>query len=162
MPQFTSLFATRLYRAALSEHGQIDAAELEASCWSIAEDDEAGQEWCEENGYPGYTSYASLTDLPWRFPIFQDLVACIDKRLPGEGIEAEALEMIFEEFTQADSSTTRRHGGTGLGLTISQRLARLLGGAIEAESEVGEGSRFEVTLPRRYQAADDEAHEVTT
>ncbi|WP_095587615.1 2OG-Fe(II) oxygenase family protein [Actibacterium ureilyticum] len=81
MTQIQSLFATRLYRAALSEHGQIDAAELEASCWSIAEDDEAGQEWCDENGYPGYTSYASLTDLPWRFPIFQDLVACIDKHV---------------------------------------------------------------------------------
>ena len=40
--------------------------------FSIAEDDEAGQDWCEEHGYPGYTSYASLTDLPWRFPIFQD------------------------------------------------------------------------------------------
>lgn len=83
MSEIQSLFATRLYRAALSEQGKIDAAELEASCWSIAEDDEAGQEWCEENGYPGYTSYASLTDLPWRFPIFADLVACIDKHVAG-------------------------------------------------------------------------------
>lgn len=79
MPQIDSLFVTRLYRAALSEHGPaIDAAELEASCYSIAEDDEAGQRWSEENGYPGYTSYASLTDLPWRFPIFADLVASLD------------------------------------------------------------------------------------
>ncbi|QGY00300.1 hypothetical protein EI983_04860 [Roseovarius faecimaris] len=79
MPDIKSLFVTRLYRAALSEHGPaIDADELEASCYSIAEDDEAGQEWCEENGYPGYTSYASLTDLPWRFPIFADLVKSLD------------------------------------------------------------------------------------
>jgi uncharacterized protein (TIGR02466 family) len=79
MSQISSLFVTRLYRAALSEHGPaIDAAELEASCYSIAEDDEAGQKWCEENGYPGYTSYASLTDLPWRFPIFADLVKSLD------------------------------------------------------------------------------------
>ncbi|SLN51477.1 hypothetical protein PEL8287_02714 [Roseovarius litorisediminis] len=82
MTQITSLFVTRLYRAALSEHGKpIDVGELETSCYSIAEDDEAGQEWCEENGYPGYTSYASLTDLGWRFPIFADLVKALDKHV---------------------------------------------------------------------------------
>ena len=79
MSEIESLFVTRLYRAALSEHGPaIDAEELEASCYSIAEDDEAGQDWSEENGYPGYTSYASLSDLPWRFPIFADLVRALD------------------------------------------------------------------------------------
>ena len=56
-------------------------SELEASCYSIAEDDEAGQEWCEENGYPGYTSYASLTDLGWRFPIFEDIIKALDKHV---------------------------------------------------------------------------------
>ena len=82
MAQIDSLFVTRLYRAALSELGPaIDAEELEASCYSIAEDDEAGQEWCETEGYPGYTSYASLTDLPWRFPIFADLVEALDKHV---------------------------------------------------------------------------------
>ncbi len=73
-----NLFATRLYHSKLAG---IDAAELEASCLSIAEDDEAGQAWCEENGYPGYTSYASLTDLPWRFPIFQELVDQLDQHV---------------------------------------------------------------------------------
>lgn len=73
------LFVTRLYRAALAEHGPaIDMAELEASCLSIAEDDEAGQDWCEANAFAGYTSYASLTDLPWRFPIFAELVKSLD------------------------------------------------------------------------------------
>ncbi|WP_299407804.1 TIGR02466 family protein [uncultured Roseobacter sp.] len=82
MSDIESLFVTRLYRAALSEQGQpIDTAELEASCWSIAEDDEAGQDWCDENGYPGYTSYASLTDLPYRFPIFKDLVKVLNKHV---------------------------------------------------------------------------------
>ena len=82
MTQISSLFVTRLYHAALSDQGKpIDAAELEASCYSIAEDDEAGQEWCEENGYPGYTSYASLTDLGWRFPIFKDLVKVLNKHV---------------------------------------------------------------------------------
>ncbi len=79
MAQIKSLFATRLYHAKLSAHAPaIDAEELEQSCYAIAQDDEAGQDWCEENGYPGYTSYASLSDLPWRFPIFADLVKTLD------------------------------------------------------------------------------------
>jgi uncharacterized protein (TIGR02466 family) len=82
MSQISSLFVTRLYHAKLSEHGKpIDPAELETSCLSIAEDDEAGQRWCEKHGYPGYTSYASLTDLGWRFPIFKDLVKVLDKHV---------------------------------------------------------------------------------
>jgi len=82
MSDISSLFVTRLYRAALHEQGKpIDASELEASCWSIAEDDEAGQDWCEDNDYPGYTSYASLDDLPYRFPIFADLVKVLDKHV---------------------------------------------------------------------------------
>ena len=79
MADISSLFVTRLYHARLGEHGPaIDAAEMEASCYSIAEDDAAGQAWCETEGYPGYTSYASLSDLPWRFPIFSDLVRALD------------------------------------------------------------------------------------
>ncbi|MEC8582168.1 MAG: 2OG-Fe(II) oxygenase family protein [Pseudomonadota bacterium] len=82
MAQISSLFVTRLYRAELNEFGDdIDAQELENSCYVIAEDDDAGQEWCEENGYPGYTSYASLTDLPWRFPIFKSIVDALDKHV---------------------------------------------------------------------------------
>lgn len=97
MSQISSLFVTRLYRAALSEHAPaIDAAELEASCYSIAEDDEAGQKWCEDNGYPGYTSYASLTDLPWRFPIFADLVKSLDAHVAAF---AEDLEFDLEGKT---------------------------------------------------------------
>ncbi|MFP4275603.1 MAG: TIGR02466 family protein [Paracoccaceae bacterium] len=79
MPRLSSLFVTRLYHAALSERApRIDTAELETSCLVIAEDDEAGNDWCVANDYPGYTSYASLTDLPWRFPIFADLVRSLD------------------------------------------------------------------------------------
>uniref|UniRef100_UPI004048D3D5 2OG-Fe(II) oxygenase family protein n=2 Tax=Yoonia sp. TaxID=2212373 RepID=UPI004048D3D5 len=82
MSHIQSLFVTRLYRARLAELGKtVDPQELEASCLSIADDDEAGQAWCEENGYPGYTSYASLTDLGWRFPIFKDLVKVLDKHV---------------------------------------------------------------------------------
>jgi len=92
MADIRSLFVTRLYHARLAEHGPaIDPAEMEASCYSIAEDDEAGQDWCEREGYPGYTSYASLTDLPWRFPIFADLVAALDAH-----VEAFARDPEFD------------------------------------------------------------------
>lgn len=73
-----SLFVTPLYQASLSDHGKVDPDELKKSCFVIAQDDEAGQDWCEDNGFPGYTSYASLTDLPWRFPIFADVVKALD------------------------------------------------------------------------------------
>ena len=92
MPDLSSLFVTRLYRAPLSDQGPaVSTAELEATCYSVADDDEAGQEWCEENGYPGYTSYASLTDLPWRMPIFGDLVKSLDAH-----VTAFAEELAFD------------------------------------------------------------------
>ncbi len=79
----TSLFVTKLYRAKLNDLAKkkVDYAELAATCDAIAEDDEAGQEWCEREGYPGYTSYASLDDLPWRMPIFKALEAALDKHV---------------------------------------------------------------------------------
>lgn len=64
----------------------------------------------------------------------------------GSGISPDKLETIFEPFHQADASITRRYGGTGLGLSISRRLARLMGGDLEAASQPGSGSRFALTL----------------
>jgi len=83
MANIDSLFVTRLYRGHLSELGKkaVEPAELETACLSIAYDDEAGQKWSDKNGYPGYTSYASLTDLPWRFPIFADLVKALEQHV---------------------------------------------------------------------------------
>lgn len=79
----TNLFVTPLYRARLNDLAKkkVDYEELKSTCIAIAEDDEAGQEWCEREGYPGYTSYASLDDLPWRAPIFADLEKALDKHV---------------------------------------------------------------------------------
>ncbi|WP_281981700.1 2OG-Fe(II) oxygenase family protein [Thalassorhabdomicrobium marinisediminis] len=99
MPNIRSLFATRLYHAPL---GDIDTDELRASCYSIAEDDEAGQEWCEANEFAGYTSYASLTDLPWRFPIFQAVVDALDKHVAAfaEDLEfdLDGRDLVLEDI----------------------------------------------------------------
>ena len=76
----------------------------------------------------------------------------------GIGISAEQQARLFQSFTQADSSMARKYGGTGLGLTISQRLTQMMGGEISINSEAGKGSYFHFTLelqkvndPRDYQ-----------
>jgi len=72
---------------------------------------------------------------------------CIDVQDSGIGIPADKLESVFEPFVQAESSTTRRFGGTGLGLTISRGFARAMGGDIVARSVYGQGTTFELWLP---------------
>jgi signal transduction histidine kinase/ActR/RegA family two-component response regulator len=73
----------------------------------------------------------------------------------GVGIPPEKQATIFEAFRQADSSTTRQHGGTGLGLTISARLAALMGGSIAVTSTPGDGSTFRLTVPCRLPAPEN-------
>jgi signal transduction histidine kinase len=71
----------------------------------------------------------------------------------GIGIASELLERIFQPFVQGEGGYTRTHPGTGLGLTISRRLARLMGGDLTVESVQGEGSRFTLWLPAGEQSS---------
>ncbi|WP_445240178.1 ATP-binding protein [Microcoleus vaginatus] len=65
----------------------------------------------------------------------------------GLGIAPERMGKLFQPFTQADASTTRKYGGTGLGLEITRNLSRIRGGDTLVESEIGKGSNFTIILP---------------
>jgi uncharacterized protein (TIGR02466 family) len=93
MPQ-RRLFPTLLHESKLADPALLD--ELEAACWMVEDGDSAGHDWCEENGYPGYTSYASLDDLPERAPAFADLVAQLDAEAAAF---ARALHWDLEDRT---------------------------------------------------------------
>ncbi len=84
-----SLFVTRFHEGALGSPALL--AELEEACRGLAEEDEAGRHWSRENGYRGYTSYASLNDLPTRDPRFGELV-----RLLNRHVAAFAAECAFD------------------------------------------------------------------
>jgi uncharacterized protein (TIGR02466 family) len=82
MGTIENLFVTQLYRdSIIASDEALFLHELDMSCRTIAEDDAAGQRWCRKNNFPGYTSYASLNDLPWRFPIFKQLQKKLDRHV---------------------------------------------------------------------------------
>lgn len=91
MTSTDTFFATRIYRSDLGSETPGLNDDLDIACRSIAVDDEAGQRWCEKNGYPGYTSYASLADLAWRVPAFKQLAKRLDKH-----VAAFAKELDFD------------------------------------------------------------------
>ena len=74
-----TLFATRFYDGQLDDAGLLE--ELEAAALDLAREDRAGRAWCKAHAYPGYTSYASLDDLPIRNPVFDDLRRVLDKHV---------------------------------------------------------------------------------
>lgn len=93
MSALRTLFATRLYEASLAGAKDFDAfnGELEEACRMLAAEDAAGRAWCKRQGYGGYTSYASLDDLPTRASVFDDLRRRLDKH-----VAAFAGELAFE------------------------------------------------------------------
>lgn len=88
-----SLFATQVYEGSLAaERGFVALnAELEDACLSLADEDKAGRAWCKDRGYGGYTSYASLNDLPTRMSVFDDLRKRLDKH-----VAAFAQDLAFD------------------------------------------------------------------
>ncbi len=95
---------------------------------------------CDEDGYRSLRTKADKI-------IYDGMTVCIDITDTGVGIKPESLEAIFDAYNQADKSTHRLYGGTGLGLSVCKSLVNLMGGHIWANSVVGEGTTFKVLLP---------------
>ena len=90
MPEIQTFFPTKIYRSEIAGDKTASLnSELAHSCAMMAEDDRAGRDWSKANGYKGYTSYSSLTDLPSRDPAFADLVKALDKHVRGFAKELE-------------------------------------------------------------------------
>ena len=89
-----ALFQTLIQKSQVEDISLL--TDLESACWMIEDGDTAGHEWCEREGYPGYTSYASLDDLPQRAPAFSDLVTQLD-----------AFAAAFAEKSHWDLGTSR-------------------------------------------------------
>ncbi len=90
-------------------------------------------------------------------PLDNTVILTFEVRDTGPGIPRDKQARLFQPFTQADSSTTREFGGTGLGLTIAKRLVKLMGGRIWLESELGQGSIFSFTAAFGLQPAESQS-----
>jgi signal transduction histidine kinase len=80
----------------------------------------------------------------------------------GIGIAPDQITHLFEKFTVADDSSTSKYGGTGLGLALSQKLCKLMGGEVAVESEPGRGSRFTIRMPLTAGRRKTDLHVVAT
>jgi signal transduction histidine kinase len=99
-----------------------------------------------------FTEGGTIT-LTVRKPVAEDTVT-FAIRDTGIGMTDEQLGRLFEAFSQASSETSRKYGGTGLGLALSREFCRMMGGDIAVESAAGEGSTFTVTLPVKCTAVE--------
>ena len=97
-----ALFATRIYRAKLPRDAQTLNEALEATCRAIAAEDRAGRRWCKEHDYRGYTSYASLDDLPTRASVFAELIAHLDGHVRAFArsleFDIDVRELVLDSF----------------------------------------------------------------
>ncbi len=98
-----------------------------------------------------FTTGGTIRLETWRRPAGTDGRGAVFFRVQdnGIGMTPEQLGRLFQPFSQADASTTRKYGGTGLGLTITRRFCQMMGGEIEVESEPGQGTTFTIRLPDR-------------
>jgi signal transduction histidine kinase/DNA-binding response OmpR family regulator len=143
----------RVDRGARSSRSQFEASRLEPS--SASDDPAAPLARHMTQRASGEDARSGGRDA--RAPIVTFIVSDT-----GIGISAEQMSRLFEAFAQADASTTRKYGGTGLGLTISRNFCRLMGGDLTVASEPGQGSIFTVTLPMEVKEADSDSALVAT
>jgi PAS domain S-box-containing protein len=94
-----------------------------------------------------FTDQGEVTLIASQYPVDDRDWLKLSVRDTGIGIAADKHEQLFDEFSQADASTTRQYGGTGLGLAISRRFCQLMGGDIDLESSPGHGSTFTISIP---------------
>ncbi len=102
-----------------------------------------------------FTENGTVKVLVWTDPTPGANRLVVEVRDTGIGLTDEQKERLFQEFTQADSSTTRKYGGTGLGLAISRRLCQMMGGTIEVGDNIPVGAVFTVRLPQYLEGGGD-------
>jgi uncharacterized protein (TIGR02466 family) len=162
MATVDSVFVTRIYRAALDELGAAPAAaELAETCRQLAADDDAGRRWCRKNGYPGYTSYASLNDLPWRFPAFRQLAKALDRHVAAFARELEydlgrrklVLDSLWANvLTEGGAHTSHIHPNSVISGTF---YAAMPEGASALKFEDPRHAMMMATPPRKAKARAD-------
>jgi signal transduction histidine kinase len=109
-----------------------------------------------------FTQNGKIEVIANRVPDKDDDLLVVDIIDTGIGIAPDQITHLFEKFTVADDSSTSKYGGTGLGLALSQKLCKLMGGEISVESALGKGSRFTVRMPLHAERRRTDTHAAAT